>query len=186
MPKVPKLGFLAPVHRTPRGDGTERTGDNSELGFDSAEDDPETGTELTQRTGGGTTDGMTQRTGGSRSGGELTTGRIDDYNTEESGRGARRSGRGSGGGSPMHKGLVPRLKVTRLNFGAAHARKAVREEIETDMERWGLEEDMEGELETDDEHDGEEGEEEELDLIFIREGVYQDPNTGKFYCLKDD
>jgi hypothetical protein len=32
----------------------------------------------------------------------------------------------------------------------------------------------------------EEEEEEEMELIFIRPGVYQDPTSGKFYCLKDD
>jgi len=28
--------------------------------------------------------------------------------------------------------------------------------------------------------------EEEMELIFVRPGVYQCPHTGKFYCLKDD
>jgi hypothetical protein len=38
------------------------------------------------------------------------------------------------------------------------------------------------------EGEGEEGEEEEeeMELVYIRPGVYQDPASGKFYCLKDD
>jgi len=32
----------------------------------------------------------------------------------------------------------------------------------------------------------EEEEEEELDLVFVREGVYQDPISGKYYCLKEE
>ena len=56
------------------------------------------------------------------------------------------------------------------------------QEDEEDNEGSGPNNDDEGQ----DEQGKKEDDEEELDLVFIRDGVYQDPVTGKFYCLRDE